>query len=69
MCTASDTPLYFFGNVTADGQARHCRDWNVLRDWATKNTACVRDSDVGLPLMEYFGHCDNGRDGLEITGL
>lgn len=41
----------------------------MLRDWATENTVCLKDSDVGLPLMEFFGHSDNGRDGLEITGL
>ncbi|KAL2047365.1 hypothetical protein N7G274_001386 [Stereocaulon virgatum] len=26
MYTASDTPLYFVGNATADGQPRQCRD-------------------------------------------
>lgn len=69
MCTAGDTPLYTWGGLTsADNQLRKCRDWDRLRDWATERTACVKDSEVALPVEEYFGYCDGGVDGLVTTG-
>ncbi|KAL8650359.1 MAG: hypothetical protein Q9210_003864 [Variospora velana] len=69
MCTAGDTPLYTWGGLTsADNQARKCRDWDRLRDWATEHSACVKDSAVALPVEEYFGFCDDGVDGLITTG-
>lgn len=69
MCTAGDTPLYTWGGLTsADNQLRKCRDWDRLRDWATEHTACVKDSEVALPVKEYFGYCDGGVDGLVTTG-
>ncbi|KAF6229301.1 hypothetical protein HO133_007417 [Letharia lupina] len=60
-----NTPLYTFGDKTAgDGQLHRCRDWNELRDFATENTACYRDSVGDIPLGEHFGYCDEGVDGL-----
>lgn len=65
MCNADNTPLYTFGDKTAgDGQLHRCRDWNELRDFATENTACYRDSIGDIPLGEHFGYCDDGLDGL-----
>lgn len=65
MCNADNTPLYTFGDKTAgDGQLHRCRDWNELRDFATGNTACYRDSVGDIPLGEHFGYCDDGFDGL-----
>lgn len=65
MCNADNTPLYTFGDKTAgDGQLHRCRDWNELRDFATENTACYRDSVGDIPLGEHFGYCDEGVDGL-----
>ncbi|KAL8950912.1 MAG: hypothetical protein Q9222_003078 [Ikaeria aurantiellina] len=64
-CNADNTPLYSFGDNTAgDGQLHKCRDWDQLREYATANTACYRDSIKGIPLGEHFGYCDNGSDGL-----
>lgn len=64
-CNADNTPLYTFGDDTAgDGQMRKCRDWNALRDFATENTACYRDSVKPIVLGDHFGYCDNGDDGV-----
>ena len=68
MCIADDTPLYTWGrSVAGDGQARRCRDWNILRDWATEHTACYLDhknQEGGR-----FFHCDNGTDGLDVGNI
>jgi hypothetical protein len=41
MCKADNTPLYLFGDDTAgDEQYRKCNNWDVLRDFATDNSAC-----------------------------
>jgi len=67
-CTAGDTLLYSWGkNTTGDGQQRQCRDWQALSDWATEHTACYRDGEKPIPLLEHFGHCDDGTDGLTIN--
>lgn len=64
-CNADNTPLYSFGDYTAgNGQLRKCKDWNSLREWATKNTACYRDSVEEIPIKDHFGYCDGGTDGL-----
>lgn len=67
MCTGGDTLLYTWGrNITGDGQARKCRNWSALRDWAAENTACYSDTPHDIPLLDHFGHCDNGTDGLFV---
>lgn len=64
-CNADNTPLYVFGDGTAgDGQLHKCRDWNALRDFATDNTACYRDSAKPIILGDHFGYCDDGNDGV-----
>ena len=64
-CSADNTPLYSFGDNTAgDGQMHRCRDWDQLRNFATRHTACYRDSIADIPLGNHFGFCDDGRDGL-----
>ncbi|PWY87088.1 hypothetical protein BO94DRAFT_466059 [Aspergillus sclerotioniger CBS 115572] len=65
ICNADSTPLYSFGDFTAgDGQVHECKDWGQLRDYATRHTACYRDSDEPIPLWEHFGFCDDGNDGV-----
>lgn len=65
VCNADTTPLYTFGDFTAgNGQVRQCKNWTQLRQYATENTACYRDSVKRIPLGEHFGHCDNGDDGI-----
>ncbi|KAL5343832.1 hypothetical protein BJX70DRAFT_351870 [Aspergillus crustosus] len=65
ICNADTTPLYTFGDFTAgDGQTHQCRDWSQLRDYATRHTACYRDSVEHIPLGEHFGFCDDGDDGV-----
>ena len=65
ICNADSTPLYTFGDFTAgNGQVHECKDWAQLRDYATRNTACYRDSDDRIPLGEHFGYCDDGNDGV-----
>lgn len=61
MCKADNTPLYVFGDDTAgDEQYRKCNDWDALRDYATENSACYRDTPPGVdkdtfPLGAHFG--------------
>ncbi|EKG09863.1 hypothetical protein MPH_13070 [Macrophomina phaseolina MS6] len=75
VCKADNTPLFTFGRNTAgDKQYRQCRDWNALRDYATKHTACYRDFPKDLtkeererfPLGDHFGYCDDGDDGVVV---
>lgn len=69
MCHADNTPLYGLGHgIAGDGQLHQCRDWNALRDYATKNTACFRDGKPGMSFEDRFGVCDDGTDGLEERG-
>lgn len=64
-CYADSTPLYTFGDFTAgDGQLHKCRNWHQLRDFATENTACYKDTVEDVLLKEHFGVCDDGSDGL-----
>lgn len=71
MCKADNTPLYLFGDDTAgDEQYRKCNDWNALKDFATDNSACYRDTPLDVdrtkfPLGAHFGYCDGGKDGLK----
>ena len=65
MCHADNLPLYTFGDNTAgDGQMHQCNSWDALRDFATRNSACYRDTEHPVLLGEHFGYCDNGFDGL-----
>ena len=66
MCNADDTPLYTWGrNITGDGQARQCKDWGVLREWAKEHTACYKQTAEPLTFRQRFGRCNDGGDGLE----
>ena len=65
MCHADNTPLYTFGDNTAGNEQTHqCRSWDALRDYATENTACYRDTAHSVLLREHFGYCDGGVDGM-----
>ena len=50
--------------MAGDWQLRKCRNWDELRDFATKHTACYRDSVEPIPLGEHFGYCDGGIDNV-----
>ncbi|KAF2162477.1 hypothetical protein M409DRAFT_27102 [Zasmidium cellare ATCC 36951] len=71
ICKADNTPLYTFGDDSAgDEQVRKCQSWDALRDFATENSACYRDTppDVDsntFPLGAHFGYCDSGYDGVK----
>jgi len=57
MCHADSTPLYTFGNtIVGSGQQHECKDWNKLRDHATKHSACYTEE-------HGWGQCSDG-DGL-----
>jgi hypothetical protein len=65
MCNADATPLYTFGDNTAGhGQLHKCKSWDALREFATENKACYRDTIEDVLLKEHFGYCDDGHDGL-----
>ncbi|KUJ12586.1 uncharacterized protein LY89DRAFT_722161 [Mollisia scopiformis] len=71
VCKADTTPLYVFGDDTAgDEQYRKCNSWDALRQFATDNTACYRDTPKGVdqstfPFGDHFGYCDGGYDGVK----
>lgn len=65
VCNADNTPLYTFGDFTAgDGQLHQCRNWTELRNYATEQTACYKDTLEDVPLGDHFGFCDEGDDGV-----
>lgn len=67
VCHADNTPLYTLGQHTSgDGQWHMCNDWSALREYATKESACFRDRAGNETLLEQFGNCDEGGDGLLI---
>ena len=71
MCgSPGDTLLYSWGrNITGDGQRRQCRDWRRLRDWAKEHTACYKDTEHPVPVLQHFGHCHDGTDGMELAPI
>jgi len=65
MCNADATPLYTFGDNTAGhGQLHKYKSWDALREFATENKACYRNSIEDVLLKEHFGYCDDRHDGL-----
>jgi len=71
ICKADNTPLYVFGDDTAgDEQYRKCNSWESLRQYATANSACYRDTPkdadpLTFPFGDHFGYCDGGYDGVK----
>ena len=71
ICKADNTPLYVFGDDTAgDEQYRKCNSWDSLRQFATDNSACYRDTPkdadpTTFPFGDHFGYCDGGYDGVK----
>jgi hypothetical protein len=66
ICNADDTPRYT-GNTdhvsSGLGQARQCKDWNKLEQWAKENSACYKHIDPfngDMPQRERFKFCPNG---------
>ncbi|KAA8644454.1 uncharacterized protein ATNIH1004_008658 [Aspergillus tanneri] len=67
--TSGDTLLYTWGrNITGDRQLRKCIDWNKRKTWAKENTACYKDSDHPVRLIDHFNHCENDDDGIRLPG-
>ena len=65
MCEANDSLLKTTLHRDAgQGQIRVCRDWDALRDWATKHRACYHDD-----WPAQWGRCDGGDDGLPVGSL
>ena len=69
MCTADDTLLQGFGEGKIGvGQAKQCKDWDQLRQFATRYTALYDDTIPSVGGTRW-GHDDNGDDGLPVGGL
>jgi hypothetical protein len=67
--TSGDTLLYTWGrNITGDQQVRKCIDWNSRKQWAKENTACYKDTDHPVRLIDHFNHCENDDDGIHLPG-
>lgn len=67
--TSGDTLLYTWGrNITGDRQVRKCIDWNSRKMWAKENTACYKDFDHPVRLIDHFNHCENDDDGIKLPG-
>ena len=48
-----------------DGQERQCRDWRVLQDWATANSACdINDTDGENPRLLENPRLCHGKDDM-----
>ncbi|KAF2160389.1 hypothetical protein M409DRAFT_29235 [Zasmidium cellare ATCC 36951] len=71
MCSASDDLLIVTGHGHKGGfnQTRQCRDWDVLRDYATANTACYWDDELPEGQDDPWKMCDDGSDGLPVGNL
>jgi len=65
LCAADDTPLYSSfehpGQV-GFGQARKCRSWEQLEEWANAHTACWRDINSGqhIDTLLRYRYCPKG---------
>lgn len=62
MCIADDTPMPApVAHHVGDGQIRKCRDWNKLKEWATRpdQNACHEFDDYreATNTLELFAHC------------
>ena len=69
MCTADDTLLQSYGHARIGvNQTRQCRDWDALRDFATRHTAGYDDNEQPNGGSRWH-HNDLGSDGLPIGTL
>ena len=69
MCNADDTLLYTTGHRDAGHhQPRQCRNWDALREWATRHTACYHDFEAKEGETRW-SQCDGGDDGLPRGSL
>ncbi|MCJ1437316.1 hypothetical protein MMC27_006703 [Xylographa pallens] len=65
LCAADDTPLYSSfehpGQV-GFGQARKCRSWEQLEEWANAHTSCWRDINSGqhIDTLLRYRYCPEG---------
>ncbi|KAL2818343.1 hypothetical protein BJX63DRAFT_71184 [Aspergillus granulosus] len=69
--TSGDTLLYTWGrNQTGDGQVRKCLDWKSRKEWIRERTACYRDSERPIRLIDHFTRCEAGEkeagDGIRL---
>ena len=75
-CNADDLPRYTgrlnneAGNSAVSsgtGEIHMCRDWNKLREFAVKNSACYRrPSDHNVPLIDRYKNCPDGSKPWEL---
>ncbi|KAI8965298.1 hypothetical protein F5Y11DRAFT_313574 [Daldinia sp. FL1419] len=66
LCNADATLLYQKdGSGPGDGQARKCRNWPALRDWAKEHSACMHTNSSGLASQDVE-KCDKDRMGDNI---
>ncbi|RAH72011.1 uncharacterized protein BO66DRAFT_45067 [Aspergillus aculeatinus CBS 121060] len=68
---SGDTLLYTWGrNQTGDGQARKCVDWRERKEWIRRRTACYRDTEAPVRLVDHFTGCEDGDeagdDGIRL---
>ncbi|PYI24317.1 hypothetical protein BO99DRAFT_408369 [Aspergillus violaceofuscus CBS 115571] len=66
-----DTLLYTWGrNQTGDGQVRKCVDWRGRKEWIRRRTACYRDTETPVRLVDHFTGCNDGDeagdDGIRL---
>ncbi|KAL4861538.1 hypothetical protein BDV12DRAFT_180141, partial [Aspergillus spectabilis] len=69
--TSGDTLLYTWGrNQTGDGQLRKCHDWESRKEWIRERTACYKDSERPIRLIDHFTRCEEGEmkvgDGIRL---
>ena len=73
ICNADDIPRYTGRRneqasverpISGIGQARMCKDWSKLKDWAVKHTACyknIHSHDWDFPPAERYKFCPDGQ--------
>jgi hypothetical protein len=69
MCTAGEILLYTWGkSKTGNGQARMCKKWKALSQWADDHSTYYQNSETPIAINDHFGHCDKTGDGLIVDG-
>ena len=71
MCAADENLLATTGhNDLGKEQVRMCKNWDLLREWATERTACYHDCEPpACEPEDRWNHCDDGLDGLPRGSL
>lgn len=70
VCNADDTLLFYKEGVsTGDGQARTCRNWGALRDWAGNHSACFLVDELATQHEDSSGTFCVEDDGIVLGEL